>query len=237
MASVEFRLYDPYNMERYRQVQEIIDIASLVTESIDKTEVTGVFIRFCREVTDAAGCPLWLLREESKARGKKPARLLNLIKKLWVLVNSNAKTVDERQEELDRVRGSLLELIVEQLVRFRYTDIHSNCIVVLDGNDFKHRPTANPKTIDVAGWDCSNVDGEIYECKVNSKKLATNHDGKLEYLVKLQNRLIALNVPAKVGIISAENHYDMKKNFPKSMNLGLIGWPRLFKLKTEKCPA
>ncbi|HHD2602672.1 hypothetical protein ACV3RG_13040 [Clostridium perfringens] len=119
---------------------------------------------------------------------------------------------DDIQDKLGKVRGVILELLIEDFVKVRYKQTRNNkeikfskgCIVVV--ND-KELVIDDRVTVDIAGWDGSK--GEFYETKVGPQNF---DEDVLKLLSHIKDELDLLNVQAIVGCVTMANRDKLLDN-------------------------
>lgn len=96
--------------------------------------------------------------------------------KFDLLVKSNNKyynSVNSQQKKLDKLRGTLFELLIEEIIRpkFENGEFNTGCMVSVNGHAIiSNFQSKQRKTIDIAGYRQNN--GEFYECKLSPKSLS-----------------------------------------------------------------
>ena len=147
---------------------------------------------------------------------------------------------------LDYLRGNLLEVIVEFLVKDRYLseEYMTGCIVKINkrlvsvGYTGEDGLFHNRKTIDFAGWSKLAKKGEFYECKCRPHSFKKSN---FDYLVKLSSELVnARCASSLVGWVTADAcQYALQKNEDFEIMSGkmashkIYGIENIYELKEE----
>lgn len=107
-----------------------------------------------------------------------------------LLLKINSKyygDVSDEQKKLSKLRGVLLEIFVEEMVRPRYQNeiFHTGCKVIINGEEVVSRYGGEARlSIDIAA--CKDAEGEFYECKLSPNSLNAK---SYKYLDLLERRL------------------------------------------------
>lgn len=131
------------------------------------------------------------------------------------------RDLQTEQKKLNKLRGTLFEVLVEEIIKPRYknADFGTGCMLIIDNDkviskyDNKIR-----KTIDVAGIE--NRKGEFYECKLSPKVL---DESSYMYLCLLEDKLREdNNFKYIIGYISLEEKEaveNKKSQIENSLNI------------------
>ena len=90
----------------------------------------------------------------------------------------------------------------------------------------------------MVGWDFTQCDGELIECKVYAYRLSKLRKDreKLTYLVSLQKYLKSCGSKARVVIASFENDYKLQQEFSNIKDIiALVGFQKLLYIDNRRC--
>lgn len=110
--------------------------------------------------------------------------------KLDALIKENSdysNNMSSEQQKLNKLRGTLCEVLVEEIIRPRYINagFDTGCMVILNGEKIISYYENKPRnTIDIAAY--RDSEGEFYECKLTPYSL--DHKSYV-YLDALERRL------------------------------------------------
>lgn len=128
------------------------------------------------------------------------------------------KNADNYYINTNKVRGTVLELIVEKILgeQFKHPDYYKmGCQVLVDGQIISLTDIGiegAPSTIDFAGVSTNSIEG--YECKTTPNAFG-NSPEHVHFLYYLVNKLLDYSVDAKIGCLVFEGKRAFEKRMKK----------------------
>ncbi len=104
------------------------------------------------------------------------------------------KNMITEQQKLNKLRGVLFEVLIESIIRPRYSheNFETGCVIIINGKKvISYYSGKARKTIDIAS--CQEGYGEFYECKLSPNSLNAESYQYLNLLENRMNKVTGLN--------------------------------------------